>query len=100
MKNGQEAACAAVVRNWNGKLINGHVISARVSSSLQGELLAIRLACGMGAEMVRPSENWEQLVRATLQREKLWRDGHERVPSGIACSVPPSLTRETNIDLI
>ncbi|KAI8543872.1 hypothetical protein RHMOL_Rhmol08G0252700 [Rhododendron molle] len=56
-----------------------------------------------GARMGRPSENWERLVRATLQREKLRRDGrggHERVPSGIAGSVPPSLTRETNIDLI
>ncbi|KAI8544640.1 hypothetical protein RHMOL_Rhmol08G0312200 [Rhododendron molle] len=51
MKNGQEAACAAVVRNWNGKLIDGHVISATVSSSLQGELLAIRLACGMASSM-------------------------------------------------
>ncbi|XP_058180516.1 callose synthase 10 isoform X2 [Rhododendron vialii] len=54
--------------------------------------------------MARPSEkNWERLVRATLQREKLrydGRGGHERVPSGIAGSVPPSLTRETNIDLI
>ncbi|KAF7139221.1 hypothetical protein RHSIM_Rhsim07G0138700 [Rhododendron simsii] len=46
-KNGQEAACAAVVRNWVGKLIDGHVISAKVTSSLQGELLAIRLACAM-----------------------------------------------------
>ncbi|KAG5537089.1 hypothetical protein RHGRI_024510 [Rhododendron griersonianum] len=56
-----------------------------------------------GAEMVRPSENWDRLVRATLQREKLRRDGrggHERVASGIAGSVPLSLTRETNIDLI
>ncbi|KAE9467206.1 hypothetical protein C3L33_00876, partial [Rhododendron williamsianum] len=53
--------------------------------------------------MVRPSENWEWLVRATLRREKLRHDGrggHERAPSGIAGSVPPSLTRETNIDLI
>ncbi|KAH7865146.1 hypothetical protein Vadar_002820 [Vaccinium darrowii] len=52
--------------------------------------------------MVRPSENWERLVRATLQREKLRRagHGHERTPSGIAGAVPASLTRETNIDLI
>ncbi|KAF7135361.1 hypothetical protein RHSIM_Rhsim08G0150400 [Rhododendron simsii] len=53
--------------------------------------------------MVRPSENWERLVRATLRREKLRHDGrvsHERAPSGIAGSVPPLLTRETNIDLI
>ncbi|XP_058180816.1 callose synthase 10-like [Rhododendron vialii] len=53
--------------------------------------------------MVRPSENWERLVRATLRREKLRHHGrgrHEREPSGIAGSVPPSLTRETNIDLI
>ncbi|KAG5544996.1 hypothetical protein RHGRI_017453 [Rhododendron griersonianum] len=56
-----------------------------------------------GSEMVRPSENWERLVRATLRREKLRHDGrggHERAPIGIAGSVPPSLTRETNIDLI
>ncbi|KAF7140461.1 hypothetical protein RHSIM_Rhsim06G0129700 [Rhododendron simsii] len=53
--------------------------------------------------MVRPSKNWERLVRATLRREKLRHDGrggHERAPIGIASSVPPSLTRETNIDLI
>ncbi|KAG5545011.1 hypothetical protein RHGRI_017468 [Rhododendron griersonianum] len=53
--------------------------------------------------MVGPSENWERLVRATLRREKLrydGRGGHERAPIGIAGSVPPSLTRETNIDLI
>ncbi|KAG5545005.1 hypothetical protein RHGRI_017462 [Rhododendron griersonianum] len=56
-----------------------------------------------GLEMVRPSENWERLVRATLRREKLRHDGrggHERAPIGIAGSMPPSLTRETNIDLI
>ncbi|XP_058219579.1 callose synthase 10-like [Rhododendron vialii] len=53
--------------------------------------------------MVRPSKNWEWVVRATLRREKLRHDGrggHERAPIGIASSVPPSLTRETNIDLI
>ncbi|XP_047316862.1 callose synthase 10 [Impatiens glandulifera] len=52
--------------------------------------------------MGRPSENWERLVRATLRREKLRQSGqgHERIPSGIAGSVPPSLTRATNIDLI
>ncbi|KAE9454600.1 hypothetical protein C3L33_13490, partial [Rhododendron williamsianum] len=53
--------------------------------------------------MVRSSENWERLVQATLRREKLrheGRGGHERVQSGIAGSVLPSLTRETNIDLI
>ncbi|XP_028116346.1 callose synthase 10 isoform X1 [Camellia sinensis] len=52
--------------------------------------------------MVRPSENWDRLVRATLQREKQRHagKGHERAPSGIAGSVPPSLTRATNIDLI
>ncbi|KAI8563919.1 hypothetical protein RHMOL_Rhmol03G0146800 [Rhododendron molle] len=46
--------------------------------------------------MVRPSENWERLVRATLRREKLWHDGcdgHERAPIGITDSGPPSLTR-------
>ncbi|KAI8543243.1 hypothetical protein RHMOL_Rhmol08G0202400 [Rhododendron molle] len=56
-----------------------------------------------GSETVRPSENWERLVRATLRREKLRQDGrggHERAPRGIAGSVPPSLTRETTIDLI
>ncbi|KAG5536450.1 hypothetical protein RHGRI_024022 [Rhododendron griersonianum] len=53
--------------------------------------------------MVRPSKNWERLVRATLRREKLRHDGrggHEKAPSSIAGSVPPLLTRETNIDLI
>ncbi|KAG5520943.1 hypothetical protein RHGRI_033489 [Rhododendron griersonianum] len=40
-----------------------------------------------GSEMMRPSENWERLVRATLRREKLRHDsrgGHMRAPSGIA----------------
>ena len=52
--------------------------------------------------MVRPAENWERLVRATLQREqlRLAGQGHERTPSGIAGSVPSSLTRTTNIDSI
>ncbi|KAI8551390.1 hypothetical protein RHMOL_Rhmol06G0182300 [Rhododendron molle] len=53
--------------------------------------------------MVRPSKNWERLVRATLRRKKLRHDGrggHERAPIGIASFVLPSLTRETNIDQI
>ncbi|XAR67939.1 1,3-beta-glucan synthase [Bertholletia excelsa] len=52
--------------------------------------------------MVRSSENWERLVRATLQREQLRRagQGRGRISSGIADAVPASLTRETNIDLI
>uniref|UniRef100_A0AAU6MUF6 1,3-beta-glucan synthase n=1 Tax=Paeonia lactiflora TaxID=35924 RepID=A0AAU6MUF6_PAELC len=47
-------------------------------------------------------DNWERLVRATLQREQLRRSGqgHERIPSGIAGAVPPSLGRKTNIDAI
>lgn len=52
--------------------------------------------------MVRPSENWERLVRATLRREQLRHadQGHKRTASGIAGAVPTSLTRSTNIDLI
>ncbi|KAF7135871.1 hypothetical protein RHSIM_Rhsim08G0145500 [Rhododendron simsii] len=49
------------------------------------------------------AKNWEQLVRATLRREKLRHDGrggHERALSVIAGSILPSLTRETNIDMI
>ncbi|KAI8543291.1 hypothetical protein RHMOL_Rhmol08G0205100 [Rhododendron molle] len=45
-------------------------------------------------------EALRELGAAGLLREKLRHDGHERAPSGIAGSVPPSLTRETNIDLI
>lgn len=51
--------------------------------------------------MVGPFENWERLVRATLQREQLRHvAGHGRTASGIAGAVPTSLTRSTNIDLI
>lgn len=52
--------------------------------------------------MARVHENWERLVRATLNREQLRAagQGHERVPSGIAGSVPPSLGKTTNIDAI
>ncbi|XP_048229033.1 callose synthase 10 isoform X2 [Ricinus communis] len=47
-------------------------------------------------------DNWERLVRATLNREQLRTagQGHERTPSGIAGAVPPSLVRKTNIDAI
>lgn len=50
----------------------------------------------------RSRENWDRLVRAALRREQLaaGRPGHARTPSGIAGSVPPSLTRSTNIDMI
>lgn len=46
-RNGQEAACASVVRDWAGRLIDGSVLVTKVSSPLQGELVAIRRACGM-----------------------------------------------------
>ncbi|XP_057995643.1 callose synthase 10-like isoform X1 [Hevea brasiliensis] len=46
-------------------------------------------------------DNWERLVRATLNSEQLRTafQGYERSPSGIAGTVPPSL-RTTNIDAI
>lgn len=53
--------------------------------------------------MARVRDNWEALVRATLQREQLRNAGqghHARTPSGIAGAVPPSLAQTTNIDLI
>lgn len=52
--------------------------------------------------MARVYDNWERLVRATLKREQLRSSGqgHERVPSGIAGAVPPSLGKTTNIDAI
>ncbi|PKI66621.1 hypothetical protein CRG98_012963 [Punica granatum] len=52
--------------------------------------------------MARVYNNWERLVRATLQREQLRTagQGHARTPSGIAGAIPPSLTRTTNIDRI
>ncbi|KAK4778668.1 hypothetical protein SAY86_006196 [Trapa natans] len=52
--------------------------------------------------MARAYDNWERLVGATLKREQLRNagQGHERVPSGIAGAVPPSLIRTTNIDRI
>ncbi|XP_048443980.1 callose synthase 10 isoform X3 [Pyrus x bretschneideri] len=52
--------------------------------------------------MARIYNNWERLVRAALKREQLRSSGpgHERVPSGIAGAVPPSLGKTTNIDAI
>lgn len=51
--------------------------------------------------MGRGQDNWERLVRATLEREQLRTagQGHERTKSGIAGAVPPSL-QTTNIDAI
>lgn len=46
-------------------------------------------------------DNWDRLVRATLRREHTRHTGgHRPTTSGIAGSVPPSLTRSTNIDMI
>uniref|UniRef100_A0A1J3EUH6 1,3-beta-glucan synthase n=1 Tax=Noccaea caerulescens TaxID=107243 RepID=A0A1J3EUH6_NOCCA len=52
--------------------------------------------------MARVYSNWDRLVRATLRREQLRNSGqgHERVNSGLAGAVPPSLGRATNIDAI
>lgn len=52
--------------------------------------------------MVGVWQNWERLVRATLNREQLRTagQGHGRTPSGIAGAVPPSLSRATNIEAI
>ncbi|KAF3437237.1 hypothetical protein FNV43_RR19990 [Rhamnella rubrinervis] len=52
--------------------------------------------------MARVYDNWYRLVRATLKREQLRTagQGHGRIPSGIAGSVPPSLGKTTNIDAI
>lgn len=50
-RNGQEAACASVVRDWAGRLIDGSVLVTKVSSPLHGELVAIRRACGMARAM-------------------------------------------------
>ncbi|KAJ6805753.1 callose synthase 10-like [Iris pallida] len=53
--------------------------------------------------MVRVHENWERLVRATLQREQLRADGQGasgKPTTGLAGAVPPSLGRTTNIDAI
>ncbi|XP_061360871.1 callose synthase 10 [Gastrolobium bilobum] len=52
--------------------------------------------------MARVRDNWERLVRATLNREQLRNagHGHARVGSGIAGAVPPSLAQTTNVDLI
>lgn len=47
-------------------------------------------------------ENWDRLVRATLQKEKLRHagKGHDRTSGGLAGAVPPSLEKTTNIDAI
>ncbi|KAI4303806.1 hypothetical protein MLD38_039399 [Melastoma candidum] len=49
----------------------------------------------------RVMDNWDRLVRATLRRENArYAGGPLPSSSGIAGSVPPSLTRSTNIDMI
>ncbi|KAJ7956112.1 Callose synthase-like protein [Quillaja saponaria] len=52
--------------------------------------------------MPRVYDNWDRLVRATLKRYHVRNAGqvHERIPSGIAGSIPPSLAQTTNIDAI
>jgi callose synthase len=52
--------------------------------------------------MARARQNWERLVHATLQGEQLRNagQGYQRIPSGIAGAVPPSLVKSTNIDAI
>ncbi|XP_010516914.1 PREDICTED: callose synthase 10 [Camelina sativa] len=53
--------------------------------------------------MARVYSNWDRLVRSTLRREQQRNTGqqaHERVNSGLAGAVPPSLGRATNIDAI
>ncbi|KAH7834407.1 hypothetical protein Vadar_015661 [Vaccinium darrowii] len=47
LSNFLDAKVAAVLRDWRGCLVDGLVGSVVVSSPLQGELLAIRRACGM-----------------------------------------------------
>ncbi|KAI8551674.1 hypothetical protein RHMOL_Rhmol06G0204500 [Rhododendron molle] len=42
-RNGRDG----VLRNSEGELVNGQVINAKINSPLHGELVAIRLACGM-----------------------------------------------------
>lgn len=46
--DGTDAKVAVTIRDWKGSLINGMVgCSVKISSSLQGELLAIRQGCEM-----------------------------------------------------
>lgn len=46
-KDGGDGSIAVVMRNWDGKLVDGWAKSVKISSPLQGELLAIREACLM-----------------------------------------------------
>lgn len=46
-KGVQDAAFAVVQRNWEGQIVNGFASLIKVTSPLQGELLAIRFACCM-----------------------------------------------------
>lgn len=56
--------------------------------------------------MARVFENWERLVRATLQREQLRSAGPVgaaaagKPTGGLAAAVPPSLGKQTNINAI
>ncbi|KAJ4978363.1 hypothetical protein NE237_009143 [Protea cynaroides] len=52
--------------------------------------------------MTRVNDNWERLVRTTLQREQLCNAGRGRgrVSSGLAGAFPPSLGRTTKVEPI
>lgn len=52
--------------------------------------------------MSRVANNWERLVRATLEREQLRssRQGHIRKSDELLSAVPPSLEKRANIDAI
>lgn len=53
--------------------------------------------------MARVYENWERLIRTTLQREQLrgaGQAGAGKSTAGLAGAVPPSLGKQTNIDAI
>lgn len=50
-ENGKEARVAVVIRDSKGALVNGTTVSSQISLPLQGELLAIRQACGMACDL-------------------------------------------------
>ncbi|KAG5544016.1 hypothetical protein RHGRI_016688 [Rhododendron griersonianum] len=49
--SGGNVKAAVVMRDWKGSLLEGAVVNCAVSSPLQGELIAIILACGMAMDL-------------------------------------------------
>ncbi|KAH7861955.1 hypothetical protein Vadar_033013 [Vaccinium darrowii] len=81
-ESGPFSKASVVIRDWNGKLLDGTVHSIRAESSLDGELQAIRAACkvanGLGLKEVEIEYDNKQTISLSVS---------ELVPPWKVCSV-------------